>query len=125
VRYLAMVVSVVLLVAIGTIEAGESARQLADQPGQGRPTLAPGGAALTVFGLVLSLAVYGILGWVVARDRGTERFAVWTGVVVGIFAGLIGLAATACRRRSPRGRSLSSCCSRSPRAPPVAARSLG
>ena len=89
-RYLAMVVSVVLLVAIGTIEAGESARQLADQPGQGRPTLAPGGAALTVFGLVLSLAVYGILGWVVARDRGTERFAVWTGVVVGIFAGLIG-----------------------------------
>jgi hypothetical protein len=90
VRYLAIVAAVVLLVAIGTIEAGESARQLADQPGRGSPTLAPGGAALTFFGLVLSLAVYGVLGWIVARDRGTERIAVWIGVVVGIFAGVIG-----------------------------------
>ena len=85
-----MVVAVVLLVAIGTVEAAQSARELADQPGRGGPTLAPGGAALTFFGLVLSLAVYGALGWVVGRDRGTERLALWSGAGVGIFAGLIG-----------------------------------
>jgi len=89
-RYVAVVVAVVLLVAIGTLEAGESARQLADQPGRGRPTLGPGGAALTFVGLVLSLAVYAVLGWIVARDKGTERAALWAGIVVGIFAGLIG-----------------------------------
>jgi hypothetical protein len=85
-----MAFAVVLLVAIGTAEATDSARQLANQPFRGRPSLAPGGAALTFVGLLLSVAVYAALCWYLSRLGSSERDAVSKGAVVGIFAGLIG-----------------------------------
>ena len=85
-----MALAVVALVAIGAAESAASASQLADLPGRGRPSLAPGGAALTLVGFVLSVAVYVALGWFGARLAMDEGTAVRAGGEVGIFAGLLG-----------------------------------
>ena len=85
-----MALAVAALVAIGTVEAAASAGQLADLPGRGRPALVPGGAALTLVGFVLSVAVYAALGWVAARLFLAEGATLRAGAVVGLFAGLIG-----------------------------------
>jgi hypothetical protein len=85
-----MALAVAARVAIGTAESAASARHLADLPGRGRPVLAPGGAALTLVGFVLSVAVYVALGWFGARLAMDEGTAVRAGIVVGVFAGLLG-----------------------------------
>lgn len=85
-----MSLAVAALLAIGTAESAASAAQLADLPGRGRPTLAPGGAALTLVGFVFSVAVYAALGWVAAWLDMDEGMAACAGVVVGLFAGLLG-----------------------------------
>ena len=76
--------AVALLVVIGTVEARESARQLAELTSFTR--LQPAGAGLSAFGIAASAAVYGVLGWWLRDDRGALRL----GLVIGIAAGLIG-----------------------------------
>ena len=85
-----MFLAVAALVAIGAAESAASAEQLADLPGRGRPALAPGAAALTLFGFILSVAVYAALGWFVARLALDEGLALRTGAVVGLVAGFLG-----------------------------------
>jgi hypothetical protein len=90
VRWIVPALAVIVLIAIGTAEGLESASELADLPGRGRPTLGAGGTALTLAGLALSIAVYAALGWYVARSGQHERDAVRLGVLVGLMAGLVG-----------------------------------
>src|SRR2546425_3400963 len=90
VRHLAMVAAVVALVAIGAGESAISTAQLSDLPGRGGPALAPGGAALTLVGLLLSVAAYAALGWVAARLAMDEGAALGAGATVGLSAGLLG-----------------------------------
>jgi len=85
-----MFLAVAALVAIGAAESAASAEQLADLPGRGRPALALGGAALTLLGFILSVAVYAALGWFVARLALDEGLALRTGAVVGLVAGFLG-----------------------------------
>lgn len=85
-----MFVAVAALVAIGAGESWASAGQLADQPGRVRPAFAPSGAALTLVGFIVSVAVYAALGWVAARLALEEPSALRAGAAVGVFAGLIG-----------------------------------
>ena len=98
-----MALAVAALVAIGTVEAAASAGQLADLPGRGRPALGPGGAALTLVGFVLSVAVFAALGWVVAQFSLDEGAALRGGAVVGVFAWL----ALPSREPEYQGKSLS------------------
>jgi hypothetical protein len=84
------VLAVVLLVAIGALEAGESARELGELPGRGRPELRPAGGAITVIGLALSTAIYVVLGRLLGRGGEDGRSAVLTGASVGVAAGLVG-----------------------------------
>lgn len=86
----APVLAVVALVAIGTAESLESARELAELPGRARPTLGGAGAALTLAGLLLSIAVYAALGWFVSTWTEREGAALRIGAGVGLAAGLIG-----------------------------------
>ena len=89
-RWTLVVGAVVALVLVGAAESAESARQLAELPGRGRPLLTGGGAVLTLVGLGCSVAIYGLLGWSVARAGASAQGALRTGVAVGICAGLIG-----------------------------------
>jgi hypothetical protein len=73
-----------LLVAIGTVEAFESARQLSKITRFDR--LQPAGAGLSALGLVASAAVYVGLGWWIRADRTALRL----GAIVGLAAGLVG-----------------------------------
>jgi hypothetical protein len=73
-----------LLVVIGTFEALESARQLAQVTSFTR--LQPAGAGLTALGLVASAAVYLGLGWWRPADAAALRL----GASVGLAAGLVG-----------------------------------
>jgi hypothetical protein len=86
----APVLAVVALVAIGTAESLESARELAELPGRGRPTLGGAGAALTLAGLVLSIGVYAVLGWFVSTWSELEGVSLRIGAAVGLAAGLVG-----------------------------------
>jgi hypothetical protein len=72
------------LILIGTLEAMESARQIAETAGPLR--LRPSGVGLTALGLVASAAIYFGVGWI-AR---AEREAVRLGLVCGGIAGLVG-----------------------------------
>jgi hypothetical protein len=90
VRYIAIALAVVLLVGIGTAEGLVSVAQLAELPGRGRPPLSGGGVTLTLVGLVLSIAVYAILGFFLAATGAHEEATVRAGLLVGVFAGLIG-----------------------------------
>ncbi|OLC52564.1 MAG: hypothetical protein AUH85_16825 [Chloroflexi bacterium 13_1_40CM_4_68_4] len=74
------------LIIIGTLEAGESARQLADV---GRGPLAPSGAGITAVGLAASCAVYVALGWWLRDDRAAIRAGLLTGLISGAAGGAI------------------------------------
>ena len=76
--------AVVLLVLIGTIEARESARQLAELTTFTR--IQPMGAGLSALGLAASALVYLALGWWLHTDRPAMRL----GAIVGTAAGLVG-----------------------------------
>ena len=89
-RAIQVLLAATALVVIGAVEAAASARQLAAQAGRGRPTLSGEGAALTLAGLALSVAVYLVLGRAVGRSSGRERTAVAAGVASGILAGAVG-----------------------------------
>src|SRR5207244_11219608 len=89
-RAIQVLLAATALVLIGAVEAAASARQLAAQAGRGRPTLSGEGAALTLAGLALSVAVYLVLGRAVGRSGGPERAAVAEGVASGILAGAVG-----------------------------------
>jgi len=78
------VVAVVLLIAIGAIEASVSAQQLAEAVG--RPRLEGAGVTLTAAGLLASALIYLVLGHLALDDRAALR----TGALTGAFAGLVG-----------------------------------
>ena len=69
---------------IGTLEARESAQEIAELSGPLRVTAS--GAGLTSLGLAGSVLVYLALGW---RARADDR-ALRDGAVVGVMAGLAG-----------------------------------
>lgn len=77
-------VAVLLLVAIGAVEARVSAQQIAESVG--RPRLESAGVMLTAAGLLASTVVYLVLGYVSTDDRAALR----AGVVTGVLAGLVG-----------------------------------
>ncbi len=83
-KRLAAPLAVVLLVAIGAIEASASAQQLAEAVG--RPRLEGAGVTLTAAGLFASAAIYLVLGYLAANDRAALR----AGAITGVFAGLVG-----------------------------------
>jgi hypothetical protein len=84
VKWIAYAVAVALLVAIGAIEASVSAEQLSTQ--STRPRLEAAGVMLTAGGLLASTLIYLVLGHFTA----SEGAAIRTGVITGVFAGLIG-----------------------------------
>jgi hypothetical protein len=77
-------VAIVLLIAIGAVEASVSAQQLAESIG--RPRLEGAGVTLSAAGLLASTAVYFALGHLSADERAALR----TGGITGAFAGLVG-----------------------------------
>lgn len=81
---IALPVAVVLLIAIGAVEASVSAQQLAESVG--RPRLETAGLALSAAGVLASTLVYFALGFLSTDDRAALR----TGAVTGTFAGLLG-----------------------------------
>ena len=89
-RAAVIVLAVIALVGIGTAEALISNDQLAQLPGRGRPALSGAGAALTLIGIGLSIAVYAVLGVLLARAAALESAVLPTGMAVGAGAGLIG-----------------------------------
>jgi hypothetical protein len=90
VRPAPVLLAVAALVTIGTAEALASNAQLAELPGRARPALTGGGAALTLVGIALSVAVYLALGILLARDGTPEGRVLPIGAAVGLGAGLIG-----------------------------------
>ena len=76
--------AVIALVLIGTLEARESAREIAELSGPLR--LSASGAGLTSLGLAASVLVYLIVGW----RAGADDRALREGAVVGVVAGLVG-----------------------------------
>jgi hypothetical protein len=83
VRWIASPIAVLLLVAIGAVEASVSAQQLESV---GRLRLESAGVLLSAVGLLASTAVYLGLGYLAADDRDALR----TGTLVGTLAGLGG-----------------------------------
>jgi hypothetical protein len=77
-------VAIVLLIAIGAVEASVSAQQLAESVG--RPRLEGAGVTLSAAGLLASTAVYFVIGHLSADARAALR----TGAVTGAIAGLVG-----------------------------------
>ena len=73
-----------LLVLIGTFEALESSRQLAELTTFTR--IQPAGAGLSALGLAASALIYVALGWWLRADRPAIRL----GAIVGAAAGLSG-----------------------------------
>ena len=72
------------LIVIGTLEAAESARQIAELTTFTR--IRPNGAGLSALGLAASTAIYVALGWWLRDDRAAVR----TGALVGLVAGVVG-----------------------------------
>ena len=83
-RWIASTLAIVLLIAIGAVEATVSAQQIAESVG--RPRLESAGLMLSAAGLLASTLVYLGLGHL-ARD---DRAALRTGALTGALAGLIG-----------------------------------
>lgn len=83
-RRAASPIAIVVLIAVGAVEAGVSAQQLAESAG--RPRLEGAGLTLTAAGLLTSAVVYTVLGYLAADDRGALR----AGAFTGAFAGLVG-----------------------------------
>lgn len=86
-RRTAASLAVVLLVAIGAVEASASLEQLASSAG--RPRLEGPGVALTAVGLLASAAVYLALGFLAADDRTATRAGAITGAVAGALGGTV------------------------------------
>ena len=72
------------LIVIGTLEAAESARQIAELTSFTR--IQPNGAGLSALGLAASAAIYVALGWWLRDDRAAVRI----GALVGLVAGVVG-----------------------------------
>jgi hypothetical protein len=87
VRWVASLIAIVLLIAIGAIEASVSARQLAESTG--RPRLESAGVMLSAAGLLASTAVYLMLGHLAADDRSALRSGALTGTFAGLFGGAV------------------------------------
>ena len=85
-----VLLAVAALVTMGTAEALASNAQLAELPGRARPALTGSGAALTLVGTGLSVAVYVALGILLAREGTAESRVLRIGVAVGLGAGLLG-----------------------------------
>jgi hypothetical protein len=85
-RASAVALAAVALIVVGTLEAGESARQLADL---GRGPIAPAGAGITAAGLVASCVVYLALGWWLREDRAAIRMGLLVGMLSGAAGGTI------------------------------------
>jgi len=90
VRPAPVLLTVVALVAIGTVEALVSNAQLAELPGRGRPALTGSGATLSLVGIALSAAAYAALGVVFAWDDVSEKAVLPAGMAVGLGAGVVG-----------------------------------
>lgn len=103
-----VLLAVAALVTIGTAEALASNAQLAELAGRGRPPFSGGGAALTLIGIALSVAVYAALGVLLARAGAGESAVVPIGMGVGAGAGLVGGAIRAYLVRDYLGRVLAS-----------------
>ena len=86
-RASAVALAALVLIAIGTLEAGESARQLDEMVGT--PRLGAAGAGLTALGLLASAAVYLVLGFWLGEDRAALRLGALTGVVAGLLGGTV------------------------------------
>ena len=75
------------LVAVGAVEAGESARELAESVGPLR--VQPASAGLTGLGLLISSAAYLGLGWWAREDRAAVRLGALTGALAGLVGGSV------------------------------------
>lgn len=83
-RGLVAIAAAAALIVIGTLEAAESARQIAELTNLTR--IRPNGAGLSALGLAASAAIYVALGWWLRDDRPAVR----TGALVGLVAGIVG-----------------------------------
>ncbi|MBI3522029.1 MAG: hypothetical protein HY071_02870 [Chloroflexi bacterium] len=81
--------------AFAALSAFSSSQQLAELPTRG--AIRPGAAAsaLGALGLLLTIAVYALLGRHVLRGGGNERDALWAGAICGTVAGVCGSVLTA------------------------------
>jgi hypothetical protein len=79
--------SVVLLIAIGAVEARVSVEQLAEAVG--RPRLEGAGVTLTAVGLLASALIYLALGHLALDDRAALRTGVLTGALAGLGGGMV------------------------------------
>jgi hypothetical protein len=86
-RRLAAPAAILMLVAIGAVEAGVSARQLAASVGP--PRLESAGLMLTAGGLLASAAVYLVLGHLAVDDRAALRRGGLTGALAGFIGGTV------------------------------------
>jgi uncharacterized protein (UPF0264 family) len=75
------------LIGIGSLEAMESARQIAETAGPLR--LRPGGVGLTALGVVASAAIYLGVGWIARSERDAVRMGLLCGGVAGVVGGII------------------------------------
>jgi uncharacterized protein (UPF0264 family) len=82
-----IVLAAAALILIGTLEAMESARQIAETSGPLR--LRPGGVGLTALGLVASSAIYVGVGWLALSERDAVRAGLLTGGIAGVIGGII------------------------------------
>ncbi|HYU81173.1 MAG TPA: hypothetical protein VFA31_00390 [Candidatus Polarisedimenticolia bacterium] len=89
-RLASIALAVTALVAIGTVESSISVEQLSQLPGRGRPPLGLGGIGLTAASILASAIVFVLLGVFLARMRQDEGEAVRSGMLAGVFAGLMG-----------------------------------
>ena len=83
-RALVGIAAAIALIVIGTLEAAESARQIAEITNLSR--IRPNGAGLSALGLAASAAIYVGLGWWLRDDRAAPRI----GGLVGLVAGVVG-----------------------------------
>jgi len=74
----------IALIVIGTLEAAESARQIAELTSLSR--IRPNGAGLSALGVAASAGIFIALGWWLHEDRAALRM----GALVGFVAGVVG-----------------------------------
>lgn len=86
-RRAAPVVAILLLVAIGALEASVSAQQLAEAVG--RPRLEESGVTLTAAGLLASAVIYLVLGHFALDDGAALRVGALTGALTGLIGGTL------------------------------------
>ncbi len=86
-QWLRVVVAAAALIVIGTLEAMESARQIAETSGPVR--LRPSGVGLTALGLVASAAIYLGVGWIARSEREAIRLGLLTGGLAGVIGGIV------------------------------------